>query len=279
MGLGTVDLLKNAGIDPNDVVLIRHTEGKISRYQRNYLRERTAIQRKSFKGHNKAYWMTFIGEPQGRARLVALYRMTGCQRLEPDMLPDEYPIDEINFTLDYLYNLDFCDLLSDYENRLTINWPAKRNEFSGYGTDNKPIITIEERRKQSFPGFDGLITTFDELTEITHNPDTYSAYRDAMSQVSAVYLVVDTESGQQYVGSAYGEEGLWGRWSDYVNTNGEGGNKLLHDLMAKYPNRYRSLQYSVLRVLDKTTKADDVIALESLYKNKLGTRAFGLNAN
>lgn len=100
-----------------------------------------------------------------------------------------------------------------------------------------------------------------------------------MSQVSAVYLVVDTESGQQYVGSAYGENGLWGRWSDYVNTNGEGGNKLLHDFMAKYPDRYHSLQYSVLRVLDKTTKADDVIALESLYKNKLGTRAFGLNAN
>lgn len=278
MGLGTVDLLKNAGIDPNDVVLIRHTEDKVGRFaRRGYLRERTGMQTETFIGRNKTYWMTFIGEPGGATRFVALYKMAGTRLYEPGMLPADYP-DQHSRPGDFLYDLKPCDLLVNYENRLTIDWGGAYVKWAQNGTNDKAILSIEDQKPQ-FPGFDRLLLSFDDLSSIINNPNMYSAYYDAMSQVVAVYLVVDTESGQQYVGSAYGENGLWGRWSDYVNTNGEGGNKLLHDLMAKYPDRYRSLQYSVLRVLDKTTKADDVIALESLYKNKLGTRAFGLNAN
>lgn len=282
MVLGTVDLMRSAGIDPNDVVLIRHTEGAVGKYARlGYLRERTSTQTETFIGRDKTYWMTFMGEPGGVTRFVALYRMTGAKPYQPGMLPDDYPNDYPNQNFnpgDFLYDLEPCDLLAEYENRLTVDWGGAYVSWAQNGTNDKRIISIEER-KPKFPGFDNLLLSFDDLSDIVSNPELYSAYRDAMSQVSAVYLVVDTVSGQQYVGSAYGESGLWGRWSEYANTNGQGGNKLMRELMADHPDRYRDLQYTVLRVLDKTTPVTDVIALEGLFKQKLGSRAFGLNAN
>lgn len=278
MTLGTIDVLRNAGIDPNDVVLIRHTEDKIGRFARlGYLRERTGTQSESFIGRDRSYWMTFMGEPGGTTRFVALYEMAGKQPLEPGLLPAGYPSQEFN-PGDEMYDLIPCNLLAEYENRLTIDWGGAYVNWAQYGTNDKRIVSIEER-KPRFPGFDKLLLPFDDLSDIIGNPELYSAYRDAMSQVSAVYLVVDTVSGQQYVGSAYGENGLWGRWAEYVNSNGEGGNKLMHNLMSEHPDRYHALRYTVLRILDKTTPRTDVIALEGVYKRKLGSRAFGLNAN
>ncbi|MBT1171862.1 GIY-YIG nuclease family protein [Bifidobacterium sp. MA2] len=277
MSLGTIDLLRNAGIDPNDVVLIRHTVARVGRFARlGYLRERTGMQSESFIGRDKSYWMTFMGEPGGTTRFAALYKLTGRQPLETG-LPAGYPSQEFN-PGDEMYSLVPCDLLAEYENRLTIDWGGSYVKWAQYGTNDKRIVSIEERKPQ-FPGFDKLLLSFDDLSDIIGNPELYSAYRDAMSQVSAVYLVVDTVSGQQYVGSAYGENGLWGRWTEYASTNGEGGNKLMHDLMSEHPDRYHALQYTVLRILDKTTPMTDVIALEGVYKQKLGSRAFGLNAN
>lgn len=279
MGLGTIDLLKRSGIDPNNVVLIRHTEDKIGRFMHlGYLRERTGLQSETFIGRDKTYWMTFVGEPGGGTRFVALYKMTGRHLLRPGMLPDDYPREEAKFGEDYLYDLEPCDLLAEYENRLTVDWGGAYVTWAQNGTNNKHIVSIAERKPQ-FPGFDKLLLSFGELADVINNSELYSAYHDAMSQVSAIYLVVDTESGQQYVGSAYGQNGLWGRWSEYANTNGQGGNKLMRELMNEHPGRYHKLQYSVLRVLDSTTPVKEVIELEKLYKQKLGSRVFGLNAN
>ncbi|NEG90125.1 GIY-YIG nuclease family protein [Bifidobacterium aerophilum] len=170
------------------------------------------------------------------------------------------------------------------ENRLTVYWPDAIN-WKLDGNNDRPIISIERREKRAFPGFDGLILEFKELTDVIADPDYYSAYYDAMSQVSAIYLITDTKSGKQYVGSAYGGEGLWQRWSTYAHTrgrggSGDGGNKLLVDLLNRGGEGYeKNLQYSVLRVLDSGLSTDQVVEMENLYKDKLGTREFGLNAN
>lgn len=279
MALGTIDLLKDAGIDPDNVVLIRHKKDKIDRFMNlGYLCERTGLQPEAFIGRDKVYWMTFVGEPGGGTRFVALYRMTGRRLLQPGMLPDDYPSEEAKINKDYLYDLKPCDLLAEYENRLTIDWGGGYVSYAQNGANNKHIVSIAEHKPQ-FPGFDRLLLSFDELAGIINDSELYSSYRDAMSQISAVYLVVDTENGQQYVGSAYGQNGLWSRWSEYANTNGQGGNKLMRELMNEHPDRYHKLQYTVLRVLDNTTPAKDVIELEGLYKQKLGSRTFGLNVN
>ena len=81
-----------------------------------------------------------------------------------------------------------------------------------------------------------------------------------------------------YVGSAYGREGILGRWLQYASS-GHGGNSLLMDAINN--NRYgpKSFRFTILQTLPKTQTKNEVIAQENLYKNKLGSRAFGLNKN
>lgn len=85
-------------------------------------------------------------------------------------------------------------------------------------------------------------------------------------------------SGDLYVGSAYGESGIWGRWRNYA-ISGDGGNVLLRELIrsdSAYPEQFR---FSVLQILPKTWTRDEILKRETLYKHKLGTRATGLNSN
>lgn len=284
MRLGTIDLIRKIGLDPNDVVLIRHSTEITRKYvNQGFLDECTAEMKPKFaSGQTHHYWMVFAGD-QSTTRLVALYRMNGWTKLEKGMLPDDYPINESSYGRNDFYTLERLDLLSEYENRLTVDWGSFRT-LAQNGTTDKPIVSIEWTQP-AFPGFDNLILKFGELTDVIADPDYYSAYYDAMSQVNAIYLITDTKSGKQYVGSAYGGEGLWQRWSTYAHTrgrggSGDGGNKLLVDLLNRGGEGYeKNLQYSVLRVLDSGLSTDQVVEMENLYKDKLGTREFGLNAN
>lgn len=89
-------------------------------------------------------------------------------------------------------------------------------------------------------------------------------------------MTLAEKTGDLYVGSAYGAIGVWGRWQQYAQT-GHGGNKRLIELLARdsdYPDQFR---FSLLQVLPKTLTRDEVIQREGMYKQKLGTRATGLN--
>jgi hypothetical protein len=90
--------------------------------------------------------------------------------------------------------------------------------------------------------------------------------------VCGVYLLTCLETGEQYVGSAYGEGGFLGRFLTYAATN-HGGNKLLK---ARAPKPY---QVSILEVMSPSSTPEEVIQMEALWKAKLGSRAFGLNGN
>ena len=132
--------------------------------------------------------------------------------------------------------------------------------------------------KKVFSGFEDLILTYDELKEIILNPTVYEAWHTALSSVNAIYLIVDRESGKQYIGSAYGKDGLLGRWSCYVSSL-HGHNKRMKELICAYPERYHHFQFSILQILPKTVTDDEVIRTESLYKKKLLTIPFGMNDN
>jgi hypothetical protein len=45
------------------------------------------------------------------------------------------------------------------------------------------------------------------------------------------------------------------------------------------PLRYKKFQFSILNVLPNSSLREQVIQLEQITKEKLGTRAFGLNSN
>lgn len=129
-----------------------------------------------------------------------------------------------------------------------------------------------------FPGYYNFILSYDQLTTMVGNPDSNREWQRMLSSVSGVYVVLDQCTGKQYVGSAYGSGGIWARWRTYAKSP-SGGNALLKALLKESPNRYKRFQFAILRVLEPSAQKDEVIHQELLAKQKLGSRAFGLNGN
>jgi hypothetical protein len=77
---------------------------------------------------------------------------------------------------------------------------------------------------------------------------------------------------QQYVGSATGEDGFWGRWQAYVQT-GHGGNL---GLRLRDPSDYR---VSILEVAGSQASVNDILGMEQTWKAKLRSKEMGLNKN
>lgn len=131
---------------------------------------------------------------------------------------------------------------------------------------------------RDFPGYLDFTITFDELVEITNYPDANKAWKYNLSEVAGVYLIFDAKTGAQYVGSAYGQEGIWGRWRQYGKT-GHGGNKQLIDLINNTPKYERNFRFAILQTLSKNITKEEIIKCEVKWKERLGTKAFGLNSN
>ena len=118
------------------------------------------------------------------------------------------------------------------------------------------------------------------MKEVVENDTDYLLWQTAMKSVNAIYLIVDTKTGDRYVGSTYGYDGLLGRWSVYVATGGHGNNKGMISHLKSGKHSCRDLQYSVLQVLSKSLPDDQIIAAETLWKKKLLTyEPFGMNQN
>ena len=274
------DVLRKVGLDSAKVKLIRHAltdKGFKSCYDKNMVLEYTRQQKSGFS-KNYDYWCVFISGKGTLAKLFACYRVGNSVPDTPDAMPKDFPHPEWFQGENAYFDLEHIDLLKDYEGRLTIDWGNSARMWHQKGTTGKPIVAIQADEKKVFSGFENLILTYDELKEIVENPTIYEAWHTALSSVNAIYLIVDQETGKQYVGSAYGKDGLLGRWSCYVNSL-HGNNKLMKELICAYPERYHHFQFSILQILPKTATDDEVIQTESLYKKKLLTIPFGMNDN
>ena len=274
------DILKKVGLDPSTVKLIRHPMASYSFnqcYKYDMVREYTAHQRTNFsKGY--LYWAVFIGESGTYARLYSLYKVNGATADTPDTIPDGYPISEQFDGQNMYYDLQYMDLLQEYESKLIIDWGNSARMWHQKGTTEKPIISIESSARKPFIGYEKVLLTYNELKEIVENTTDYELWQTALSAINAVYLIVDMETGSQYVGSAYGKDGLLGRWRFYVDSL-HGNNKLMKDLICNHPDRYKHFQFSILQILSKSTPDEEIIHAEALWKKKLCSVQFGMNDN
>lgn len=278
--LSFTDVLRKAGLDPERVKLIRHAlsdKGFRDCYTAGKILEYTQRQNNSFS-KNFDYWCTFISGKSTYAKLHSCYKVLSMVPDTPDLTPEGFPHPEWFDGKGGYYELEHIDCLKEYENRLVIDWGKSTRAWHQKGSIEKSIISIQPNEKKVFVGFENLVLTYDELKTIFDNSAVDDTWQTALSSVYAVYLIVDLVSGKQYVGSAYGQDGLWGRWSTYVATH-HGGNKKMIDLLKDDPERYHQLQFSVLQILPKTVVDSEVINVEQLYKEKLKTIKFGLNDN
>ena len=145
--------------------------------------------------------------------------------------------------------------------------------------DQLMVAAIHERRMTigEFPGFNSILLTHAMLRTVVR--ESTPSWKTAFSNVAGVYVITDTTSGKQYVGSAYGGSGLWHRWTSYAK-NGHGGNKELRALLRKKGKDHaRHFQFSLLEVCDINSSDEHIIGRETHWKDVLRSREFGLNAN
>jgi hypothetical protein len=141
------------------------------------------------------------------------------------------------------------------------------------------VDSIRDKRMTigDFPGYHGINLSYRMLKTIVHEANPY--WLGALKSVAGVYLVVDTSDGGQYVGSAYGGDGIWKRWQAYCKT-GHGGNKELRRLLKRRGLAHAErFQYSLLEVCDLNASDDYIISREKHWKDVLLSRKFGLNDN
>ena len=123
-----------------------------------------------------------------------------------------------------------------------------------------------------FPGYEKVNISWYELRRIIEKDN----WTTALENQKGVYLMTDISNGKMYVGSAYGEQMILGRWKSYVN-NGHGGNVGLKQLTFDYIKE--NFKYSILDIYKSTTDDQIIIDREGWWKEVLRSRQFGYNEN
>lgn len=123
-----------------------------------------------------------------------------------------------------------------------------------------------------FPGYDKVNVSWDELSRVIEKDN----WKTALQNQKGVYLLTDISNGKHYVGSAYGENMILGRWRAYVK-NGHGGNSGLKKL--DFNHIKNSFRYSILDIYKSTTNDLTIIERENWWKEVLQSKRFGYNEN
>lgn len=273
-------LLAEASIAPADVRLMRHQHvardgltpytlwrDRPSEFERYQSAQRT--DRRSY--YASRYWAGFVVPPDGSTLFVGLYEIDGYDPVTAEWVDplSRATAAQMDRELDiYRYRRipEFDHLIGC----LKVEWGTGARTWAqkaGSNSGNKPITELLPAfREPDFPGFTAFIGNLGGLPSL---PLTWIA---ALSAARGVYLLTCPRTREQYVGSAYGVDGLWGRWQAYVAT-GHGGNVALK---SRDPSDY---QVSVLEVAGSSATTDEIMAMETLWKAKLQSRDMGLNRN
>lgn len=249
-----------------DVKVVRHYDSKIDYSQLVENGEFEEYQDNQSKNVflKARYIISFIAEKHGYARFVGVWEINKTTAKKSG-----------GFKYITLEKPSYEDL----KTRLIVEWGAGTRSWVQWlhRAGNKPIFELLPKNYvKDFPGFYNFTLNHDELVKLIAHPDSNREWQRMLSSVSGVYIILHQESGRQYIGSAYGENGIWGRWKRYSKSP-SGDNLLLKQLIEEKPDAHKFFRFSVLRVLESGATKDDVLKHESLIKIKLGSRTFGLN--
>ena len=274
-------LFKINNLNPEKIKLVRHSNAEISVFEtfKNNIKKFETYQSFQIRGKfKKAKYIAVFSPGRGTTAIFLGIWEVGESVLSEYFSEEIHSlIDEYNFPKEWhnedneYYELKLCNTLKDLSERLIIEWGKAIVAW----VQNKDKEIIEIKRKGNvldFISYDEVQLKYEELVDIIKNSESNYTWYSALSAVNGIYLIKDFSSGKLYVGSAYGEKGIWGRWETYVK-NGHGGNK---ELITKDPKMF---EFSILEIVSSTVSLDSVIERENRWKEKLGSREFGLNSN
>ncbi len=239
-------------------------------------------------------WKRHSGAKQSFRNINTKYCLQ-FQRLDKDYKWDEwlflgaYEVDGYQDFDDghQVYNLKPLASYSSYIERLIIKYKKHQGDKQAkIGTNlietipvvkilEKPYIQINKR----FEGYNKVSLPFADLKRIINSKT--DEWREVLTKVQCVYVITDNSNGKLYIGSTYGSDGIWQRWSTYVYSNGSGHNKDLDELIAKDPDyAFKNFQFTILEpFFNVDGNAQFIIDRETYWKNVLKTKEFGYNEN
>jgi len=276
-----LDKLREKG----NVIMVRHYHNNLKEMvQQNLIEEYQKFQKKSSAFRKSRIIISFLAEPNNQAKLYGIYENQGIKEGKglPYYSEDLKKYCKPQNSEDELYmDLIKLDKYKKFENRIIIDWMVPRGWYHTYGKviDKEVIRVLPYNFIDEFPGLMKIRINADELKMIINNREVHSKWYESLTRLQAVYLILDRKTGNQYIGTTYGQDGLWQRWETYVKGDFTGGNKELKELKAKDSRFYENFQYSILEVLSKNALQIECTSAETMWKEKLGTRTFGLNKN
>lgn len=289
------DLFLSKGIDPRQVLVFRHRpyEPELNKvlpwlaaekpdvfnaYQQTQSEKLEKVM-STMKG--AGYVASFIGHEPGKALFIGLYSIGVSKPLTREeywQVPAHIEMkafgskgftEEDSRTSILWFDLALTDFYASWKGKLIVSWPAERSWWRRAHRNEIPILAILEDSAldAAMPEWDEIVFTWEELGILP------TRWKSALSQWRGIYYIFDTSDGKGYVGSAYGESNLLGRWLNYA-TRGHGGNCLLRQ---RNPRNFR---FSILQRVSPDMDASNIIRLEGSWKERLHTREpFGLNDN
>lgn len=221
------------------------------------------------KNFEREYVISLIALPQSNRWLFAgAYKSHGCDRVD-GLAP-------------YRYNLQRVTAADEMNGRLVFEYERDgRNSYRNAENCTASMQVAEIRPERlsiaEFPGYTRAMITKRQLDTIAKQQ--HVSWKTALASVAGVYVIADRLTGKLYIGSATGNEGIWGRWCAYAQT-GHGGNQELRKLLNEQGSDYAAnFQYGILETADSRATDQDILARESHWKELLLTRSHGYNAN
>lgn len=181
------------------------------------------------------------------------------------------------------YEVKLTNQFKSLIGRLKIHWKrsgrtkARRLESCLENFEVSELLK-SEYTGESFPGYEKVLYDFSTLESIFKT--NRSDWKAALEHAKGVYMILDKNNGKKYIGSAYGEAGLWSRWACYIGT-GHGHNDELTALVRKRGDGYarENFRFSILEHFPRKVEDNLVLARESHWKNAMMSREFSYNKN
>ncbi|MBC6413986.1 MAG: GIY-YIG nuclease family protein [Chromatiales bacterium] len=197
-----------------------------------------------------------------------------------------------------LYDVHLTEQGKEWIGRLKITYNNKVRQQYLYLENVYDQLEFSELLKsrysgQPFCGYENVSLDFTELEAIVNA--NRNDWRTALQNNKGIYVIFDKQTGKKYVGSAYGESGIWHRWRCYVDSL-HGGNKELKELLAnnqendsmraifqsENPLDYvrKNFRFTLIECWPFKTSDEAIIHRENFWKGALHSRGeFGYNAN
>jgi hypothetical protein len=281
-----MDILKAQGFDMvSRTKLIRHQDTRYdlqALHRSEWLETYQAIQNQPV--FDRCEWIiSLLATEKTYAKFIGIYSVEEKLPGSKAKLPAGFPYPEMG-KCKFYYNLKKLSGFEEFEERIIIDWGKSTRSWHQYAKNPKRVVEIlpagagGSKPIPVFRDYMDFNLSHAELIRVFADPIGHREWMARLSAVAGIYLILDTKKGRQYVGSAYGEDGIWGRWKNYART-GHGGNTLLKELVQSEKYYPSAFQYTLLQVLPKSLTKNEISAWEKRYKDKLGSKVSGLNLN